>query len=64
MSKTKLNTLTQKAVEAMNVAIQGVVDDHRHRNQPLAIWQDGKVVLIHLEPVMSECKASEKCGRY
>ena len=46
MSKVKLKTLTQKAVEAMNVAIQGVVDDHRRRNQPLAVWQDGKVVLI------------------
>jgi hypothetical protein len=47
MSKVKLKTLTQKAVEAMNVAIQGVVDDHRRRNQPLAVWKDGKVVLIH-----------------
>jgi hypothetical protein len=47
MSKVKLKTLTQKAVEAMNVAIQGVVDDHRRRNQPLAVWKDGKVVLVH-----------------
>ena len=62
MKTGKLRTLTQKAVEAMNVAIQGVVDDHRRRNQPLAIWQDGKVVLIHLEPVMSECNASENTG--
>ena len=62
--KVKLKTLTQKAVEAMNVAIQGVVDDHRRRNQPLAIWKDGKVALIHPGSVMSECESNENCGSH
>ncbi|MEI6788392.1 MAG: hypothetical protein WCL49_07940 [bacterium] len=64
MSKVKLKTLTQKAVEAMNVAIQGVVDDHRRRNQPLAVWKDGKVALIHPSPVMAVREASGKYGKH
>lgn len=64
MSKVKLKTLTQKAVEAMNVAIQGVVDDHRRRNQPLAVWKDGKVVLVHPDSVMAVREVSEKYGKH
>lgn len=37
-------TLTEKAVEAMNSAVRAVVEDHRRRNRPLATWKDGKVV--------------------
>ena len=62
MNKTKLKTLTQKAVEAMNVAVNGVIEDHRRRNQPLAVWKDGKVVMIHLESVMAVREMPEKYG--
>ncbi len=64
MNNVEFKTLTEKAVEAMNVAIRGVVADHRRRNQPLAIWQDGKVVLIHPGSVMSVCELNENCGSH
>jgi hypothetical protein len=48
MKKTqpKERTLTQMAIAAMNDAVNKVVEDHRQRRMPLAIWQDGKVVLV------------------
>jgi len=42
----KEQTLTQKAVAAMESAIQKVIADHQRRNRPLAVWQDGKVVML------------------
>ena len=63
MNKAKQRkTLTQKAVEAMNVAINGVVEDHRRRKQPLALWKDGKVVLVHPGPAMVIREGSESYG--
>ena len=45
----KTRTLTQKAVAAMENAIRKVVADHKQRNRPLAVWQDGKVVMLNPE---------------
>jgi hypothetical protein len=45
----KKQTLTQKAVAAMESAVRKVIEDHRRRNRPLAVWQDGKVVLLPAE---------------
>lgn len=42
----KKQTLTQKAVVAMESAIRKVVADHKQRNRPMAVWQDGKVVML------------------
>lgn len=44
MKTNEQQTLTEKAVAAMKSSIRGVVEDHRRRNRPLAIWEDGKVV--------------------
>ena len=45
----KARTLTQKAVAAMENAIRKVVADHKQRNRPLAVWQDGKVIMLNPE---------------
>ncbi len=44
MKTNEQNTLTEKAVAAMKSSMQGVVEEHRRRNRPLAVWKDGKVV--------------------
>lgn len=62
MNKVKHKTLTQKAVEAMKVAINGVIVDHQRRQQPLAVWQDGKVVLIHPRSALVAHEGSEPYG--
>ena len=48
MKKTSVNktSLTSKASAAMRDAIDKLVEDHRRRRMPLAVWQDGKVVRI------------------
>jgi hypothetical protein len=40
----KAQTLTEKAVEAMQTSVRIVMEDHRRRNRPVATWEDGKVV--------------------
>ena len=39
-------SLTSMATAAMQDAIDKVIEDHRRRRMPLAVWQDGKVVRI------------------
>jgi hypothetical protein len=38
-------SLTEKVVAAMRDAMAALVDDHRRRGLPLAVWRDGKAVL-------------------
>ncbi|MDD4871495.1 MAG: hypothetical protein PHR77_13140 [Kiritimatiellae bacterium] len=45
----KKQTLTQQAVAAMENAIRKVIRDHKKRNRPMAVWQDGKVVMLNPE---------------
>ena len=46
------DVIARKALAAMQDAIDKVVEDHRRRRMPLAIWQDGKVVLIQPEEAL------------
>ncbi|HEY5912054.1 MAG TPA: hypothetical protein VJA21_15735 [Verrucomicrobiae bacterium] len=39
-------SLTQKAMRALIEAVAEVVEDHRRRAKPLAVWRDGKAVWI------------------
>jgi hypothetical protein len=39
-------SLTQQAMQALGDAVAKVVEDHRRRGKPLAVWRDGKAVLI------------------
>jgi fumarate hydratase class II len=55
----KERTLTQMAIAAMNDAVNKVIEDHRQRRMPLAIWQDGKVVLVQPdEPLVARERAA------
>ncbi len=44
--KRKIMSLRDKAVAAMQEAIAAVIEDHRRRNVPLAVWKNGKMVML------------------
>lgn len=46
MKKPAKSSLTQKAMQALSDAVAKVVEDHRRRAKPLAVWRDGKAVWI------------------
>lgn len=46
--------LTEMAVAAMEAAVRKVVEDHRRRGRPLAVWEGGRVVMKMPSPVASE----------
>jgi hypothetical protein len=37
----------------MEDAVRGVVKDHKRRRKPLAVWKDGKVILVAPETAMA-----------
>ena len=47
-------SLTEKATRAMEQANARVIAEHHHQNRPLAIWQNGKVVLISATTIGAE----------
>jgi hypothetical protein len=59
------NAMTRKALTAMRDAVAKVVEDHRQRHMPLAVWQDGKVMRIQLEEasVVRESPAAYRTRR-
>lgn len=59
----KESTLTKKAVAAMESAVRKVVDDHKRRNRPLAVWQDGKVVMLSPKQALAVRESRAKYGR-
>jgi len=46
MNKRTKSSLTHNAMRAMADAVAKVVEDHRRRGRPLAVWRDGKAVWI------------------
>ena len=46
MRKHSGASLTQKAMRAMVDAVAKVVEDHRRRGRPLAVWRNGKAVWV------------------
>ncbi len=46
MKKAKKPSLTQQATQAMADAVAKVIEDHRRRAKPMAVWRDGKAVWI------------------
>lgn len=40
------NPMTRKALTALREAVAEVVEEHRREGRPLAVWQNGKAVLI------------------
>jgi hypothetical protein len=46
MARKPKNPMTRKALTALQDAVAQVVEKHRRDGRPLAIWQDGKAVLV------------------
>lgn len=55
------DSLTEKAVAAMRAAVAGVIEDHRRRGKPLAIWKGGRVVE---ETYVTTDEVREAAGHY
>jgi hypothetical protein len=55
------NPLARKAWAAMQNAVAQVVEKHRREGRPLAIWQNGKAVLV---PPGNPSIVRESAGRY
>jgi hypothetical protein len=58
----KEQTLTEKAVAAMESAVRKVIVDHKQRNRPLAVWQDDKVVMLSPESALMVHERPVKYG--
>ena len=46
MRKLRKPSLTEQAMQALADAVAKVIEDHRRRAKPLAVWRDGKAVWI------------------
>ena len=46
MKKPTELSLTEKATRALEEAVAQVVEDHRRRAKPLAVWRNGRAVWI------------------
>ena|SRR2546421_2405524 len=46
MKKRTESSLTQEAMQALSDAVAKVVEDHRKRGRPLAVWREGKAVWV------------------
>jgi len=46
MKKRNQLSLTQKALQALTEAVAKVVENHRRRGVPLAVWRNGRAVSI------------------
>lgn len=45
--KISKNSLAGKAEMALQEAVERAIGEYRKAGQPLAIWRDGRVVLVH-----------------
>lgn len=48
----KARSLQEKAFLALKKAVREVIERHKQTGRPLAIWRDGKVVLISPEQAL------------
>ncbi len=53
MKKTTKPSLTQQAMRALTEAVAKVVEDHRRRGRPLAVWRDGAAVWMPATEAMA-----------
>jgi hypothetical protein len=49
MKKTRKLSLTEAALKALHEAVAKVVEDHRQRGKPLAVWRNGRAVWMPAE---------------
>lgn len=45
-AKRPKNAMTRNALTALREAVAQVVEEHRREGRPLAVWQNGKAVLV------------------
>jgi hypothetical protein len=55
------NAMTRKALTALQEAVAQVVEEHRRDGRPLAVWQNGKAVLV---PPGKPAVVRESSARY
>jgi hypothetical protein len=53
MKKTIKTSLTQMAMQALTEAVAKVVEDHRRRGKPLAVWRNGQAVWMPVETTVA-----------
>lgn len=53
-----LRQMSVKAEKALKVAVAKTIEDHRKTGDPLAIWQDGKVIWVPAAKAKRILKAS------
>jgi hypothetical protein len=46
MKKPSTASLTQKALQALREAVAQAAEEHRRRGIPLAVWRDGRAVVV------------------
>ena len=46
ISQEPAKSLVEKAEMALRQAVAGVIRNHRRLGEPLAIWRDGRVVMV------------------
>ena len=49
--KKKDHSIQDKAESAMKKAIRNVIKDHKSSGRPLAIWKNGKTVLLQPDQI-------------
>ena len=49
MKKRTRTSFTGKAMQALTEAVAKVVEDHRQRGRPLAVWRNGEAVWMPVE---------------
>jgi len=60
-SLTQASEFSRKVGDALKKAVSDAVEEHRRSCVPLAVWQDGKVVLVTPEPASA---VAEPSGQY
>jgi len=63
MKKPNPSSLTKWAMQALSDAVAKVVEDHKRRGRPLAVWRDGKAVWIPAVRVAALREAPPPYGR-
>jgi hypothetical protein len=46
MKRHKQSSMTQRALQALREAVDQVLEDHRRRGIPVAVWRDGRAVSV------------------
>jgi hypothetical protein len=56
MKKRRKLSMSEMALQALREAVAKVVEDHRRRGVPLAVWRDGKAVWIPADEAVAPSK--------